>query len=243
MSPGSLGLALFPLAEGGLFALACFLIRSHPAESAACLLGGAAIHTFTIHVFVHEALHTSDRRPLPRVLNFLLTLVGGVPFDGYRLHHHNHHRFVNGPDDFSRTWRMTPEGPAAYGLLRYALGWPVFAIRAGRRLRSQTPAGPEEKAFRRIAPQKAVLAAFVLLLGVFSWKWAALYVAMIYLGWALVSVRNYRQHPPELRSEIPSVTNSWVNRLLFNHGLHDEHHREPSKAWHELQPAGAERGT
>lgn len=233
MSRGrALGPALFPLAEAALFVAACRLIRSHPAWSAACILGAAAIHTFTIHVFVHEALHHSDRRALPRVLYFLLTVVGGVPFDGYRLHHHNHHRFVNGPDDFSRTWRMTPEGPAAYGVLLYSLAWPVFAVRSGRLLRLQAPEG---EAFRRIAPQKAVLAAFVLALGAFCWEWAALYVAMIYLGWALVSVRNYRQHPPELRSEVPSITHPWYNRLLFNNGLHHEHHAEPSKAWHELR--------
>jgi fatty acid desaturase len=239
MSPGSrlevLGLAVFPVAEGGLFALACLLVRSHPVWSAACLLGGSAIHTFTIHVFVHEALHHSDRRPLPRVLDFPLTVVGGVPFDGYRLHHHNHHRFANGADDFSRTWRMTADGPAPYGLLRYSLGWPVFAMRAGRLLRSQTLAPSDEKAFRRMTSQKVVLAAFVLLLGAFFWEGALLYIAMIYLGWALVSVHNYCQHPPEPPSEIPSITSSWYNRLLFNNGLHHEHHEEPGKAWHELR--------
>jgi fatty acid desaturase len=231
-----LGLTLFPLGQIGLFGLACFFVSSRPYWAAACLLGASLVHTFAIHVFVHEVLHYSDRRPLPRILDFPVTAIVGLPFDAYRLHHHNHHRFVNGEEDYSRTWRMTPEGPAPYGLVRYALGWPLQAMRAGRHLRSLTLAGPEEKAFRRTGLQKAAIAALVLVLGVFSWKWALMYLVMIYLGWALVSVHNYGQHPPEARADIPSFQGSWYNRLLFNNGLHYEHHAEPAKAWYELEP-------
>lgn len=229
-------LAAFPLLESGLFAWACLLVESRPGGSAACLAASALILTFTVHVSVHEALHTTDRRPLPRVLDFLLTAVAGVPFDAYRLHHHNHHRFENGLEDFSRTWRPAPDGPVPYGLLRYSLGWPVIALLAGRKLRSQPLSGPDLEAFRRIRPQKLLLVALALGLGACSWKWAALYGALVYLGWVFVSVHNYGQHPPEVRADIPSFNSSWYNRLFLNNGLHFEHHAEPGKAWHELRP-------
>src|SRR5438876_105138 len=108
MSPGRrvlgwlrvLGLALFPVVEVGLLALACLFVGSRPGWSAGFLVAGSVVHTVTIHVSVHEAIHYTDRRPLWRLFDFLLTAVGGVPFDAYRLHHHNHHRFANGLGDF-----------------------------------------------------------------------------------------------------------------------------------------------
>ena len=227
---------MFPALQLGLLALASLLVATDPAWAIACVLAGGVALNFTVHVCAHEFLHYSDRHPLPQWVNVAFSAVMGLTFDGYRLHHHNHHRYNNGPDDFSRTWRSTPRGPAPYGVWRYALGWPAQVARTVRALREQSPLPHgEEEARRRMRPEAVAIVGLVVALGCVSWKIAALYVAMVYVGWALVSVHNYGQHPPEAETRIPSFASPWYNRLFFNNGLHHEHHASPSTPWHELE--------
>lgn len=212
-----LGLIVFPLVQGGLLALAC---AHHPAW----VLAAALVHTFTVHVCVHEFLHYSDRRRLAPAAGWVFSVATGVPFDGYRLHHHNHHRYENGAGDFSST--------VSRPLWRYALGWPVQLVKTGRALRASGIS---------VGAQKFAIAAAFALLAAGAWWWPLLYLLMVYLGWALVSVHNYGQHPPAEGSPIPSFSARWYNLLFFNNGLHHEHHAEPGKPWGELEPDPAAR--
>ncbi len=231
-----LWLTIFPALQTGCFALAGLLVSSHPVWAVAWILASGLALNFTIHVCAHEFLHWSDRHPLPRWMGLAFSAVMGLTFDGYRLHHHNHHRHNNGPGDFSRTWRTTPEGPRPYGVWRYALGWPAQVARTVRALRARPSlSAPEEEARRRMRPQALAIAGLALVLALLSWKSAALYAAMVYVGWALVSLHNYGQHPPETPARIPSFTSRWYNRLFFNNGLHHEHHARPATPWHELE--------
>ena len=88
---------------------------------------------------------------------------------------------------------------------------------------------------KRIRREAFAILGLLLVLGLLSWKFAVLYAVMVYVGWALVSVHNYGQHPPHTPAAIPSFSSRWYNRLFFNNGLHYEHHAEQSRPWHELE--------
>jgi fatty acid desaturase len=230
-------LNVFPLLQMTLFALACYLVDIHLALAIGALALSALALNFSIHICLHEYLHYSDCHPLRAWANVLYTAVAGLPFDGYRMHHHNHHRFDNGPLDYSCTHRETPRGRQPFGMWRYALGWPGQLKRARVDLASNPPRSRvEELARGRIAYEKWVVVLTILGLAVASWKYALLYVGMVYAGWVFISMHNYGQHPPELPGSTTSFSNGLYNRLFFNNGLHFEHHAEPGKPWHDLEP-------
>lgn len=229
-------LTVFPVLQVGLFGLSCLFVTTYPAWAVGCVLASAAVLNFSVHICVHEFLHYSDRHPLAAGANLLISVTMGQAFNGYRFHHHNHHRHNNGESDFSRTWRMTAQGNVRYGLWRYMLGWPAQTMRARRALVSLLPSPvPLQRLRRRVRLETVAILAVLLVLGLCSWKFAAMYVAMVYVGWALVSLHNYGQHPPHAPADIQSYSGRLYNRLFFNNGLHFEHHAEPLKRWHELR--------
>jgi fatty acid desaturase len=233
-----LPLTLFPVIQMTLFGFSCFLVKFHLAWATVCVVASGIVLNFTIHVWVHECLHLSDRHPFSGWANLLISSVSGLTFDGYRFHHHNHHSHNNGTGDFSRTWRMTDEGPAPCNLWRYVLSWPIQAIRTSRALKSISPTSIHIQQLRkRIRGEFCAILGLILCLGCYSWKFAALYAVMIYIGWALVSLHNYGQHPPMEAESTPSYKSRWYNCLFFNNGLHYEHHADPSKPWYELRNA------
>ncbi len=230
-------LLVFPITQAGFFLLSCLLIAEHPGWAVACLLVSSLTLNFTIHICAHELLHYSDRRPLPFWMNVLISIISGVAFDGYRVHHHNHHQHNNGQQDFSRTWRTTPQGPLAYGVWRYAFGWPMQVVRMLRWLDGSRPLSARLTRLRRsMRRQSAAVFAALLTLGLVDRRFAVLYAAMIYFGWVCVSIHNYGQHPPASPTDVASYTRSrWYNLAFFNNGLHHEHHAEPTKSWRALE--------
>ena len=65
-----------------------------------------------------------------------------------------------------------------------------------------------------------------------------LYVSLIYLGWALISLHNFGQHLPRDYGTLYRTTSfqaPWYNRAFFNNGLHFEHHRRPAVPIADLQ--------
>ncbi len=230
-------MTVFPILQTGFFALSCYFVTWNPACTVACVLASSLALNFTIHISVHELLHYSDRQPLPVWMNMVISAVSGLSFDAYRFHHHNHHRHNNGLGDYSKTWRMTPRGPTAYGVLRYALSWPLQVVQTTHALRAEKRLNRPRMVHRRMRYENCSILTVLIVLGMCSWHFAVLYMLMVYLGWSLVSVHNYGQHPPgEFTNAASFTSSSLYNRLFFNNGLHHEHHAEPAKASHELSP-------
>jgi fatty acid desaturase len=217
----------------------CVAMRSQPGIGAALFLVAALLLCLSVHVSVHEAVHH------PRLAGFplsgpLFTIVIGLPFQGYRWHHFNHHRWNNALEDYSTTWRATADGPRPWPLLRYVLGWPRQLVRSGLSMRAAYAAGQVSPATHRATRiEQATLLLFVATLTVLAPRIAAQYVALVYIGWALIALQNFGQHPPRAYGvEKPtSYYSPLYNRLLFRNGFHAEHHEEPNLPWHEIAPA------
>ncbi|MEK7469993.1 MAG: fatty acid desaturase [Planctomycetota bacterium] len=211
----------FPWLAGGLFALSVLALD------------------LTVHIFLHECIHATRPEGMSWTGSFALTLVGGMPFDGYRLHHYNHHRNDNGPGDWSTTWAWDAAGGRRpRRRFAYVLGWPAALARARVAVRAEAKAGLISAGIqRRLRWEKIFLGVAIIALAAADWRWALGYVAMVYGGWALVSVHNFGQHLPiEGHDPATSFESRLYNALLFNNGLHAEHHADPAKAWYEVKP-------
>jgi fatty acid desaturase len=241
MPHGSSMTLVFPVLEVVTFGSSCLLASSQPGLAGALLLTASLLLCLSVHVSVHEAVHH------PRLARFplsgpLFSIVIGLPFQGYRWHHLNHHRWNNALEDYSSTWRTTREGPRPWALWRYVLGWPRQLVRSGLAMRTADAAGEVPRAIRRaIRLEQATVLLLIAGLGVFVPRLALQYLALVYVGWALIALQNYGQHPPRAYGvERPtSYYSALYNRLLFRNGLHAEHHDEPQRAWSELE-AGAQ---
>ena len=224
-------LSIFPLLELLFFILA--YVASAPLFSFLLILVAAVLLSFSIHIFFHECVHVRDEFPLP--FNVLATLFLGLPFDGYRVHHFNHHTYINDLKDFSSTWFEENGKKKGFTPCRYAFGWLRQLSRAIREPKPfDASLGDVAKVKTRIEPQKIALFLFSILLAFISLKVFILYFALVYFGWAFSALHNYGQHPPIKQEPVYTYANKIYNALFFNNGLHWEHHDKPWLSWNQL---------
>jgi len=228
---------IFPLLEAAAFLLACAAGVS--LAGGALFLLASVLLCYTVHVSIHEAVHQPALARFP-LSGPLLSVVMGLPLQGYRWHHLNHHRWNNELPDYSTTWRSTAAGPRPWPLWRYVLGWPRQLVRSGLAMRAAYGAGQiPSRVHRATRREQASILLALGVLAVVAPRAAAAYLAMVYLGWMLIALQNYGQHPPRAygRESATSYYAPLYNRLLFRNGLHAEHHERPHLAWDEIEPA------
>jgi len=207
------------------------------------VIPAAVALSWSVHICFHVGVHRLGGDWWAALAGLIATPVMGMPFDGYRLHHRNHHRHDNGSEDVSRTWTPTASGPRPRQPLLYALGWPLDLWRSRRWMRQEVAAGMVESwVRRRIVAQQALLLALV---GTLLWwdpRAAGLYLLYVYAGWALISLHNYGQHPPAAGAA-RSQHGRLYNLLTANNGLHVEHHAQPGAPISALMPDPGARRT
>lgn len=229
---------VLPVLEVILLGGAAIMFHYNLAVSLLLLLTASMAMNLTLHIFLHECVHY--KRQYSRFTNCLLSLLTGLPFSGYRLHHYNHHKYNNRLKDYSTTWikkialseagRLEPRG-----VLSYSIGWPrqiiwnisnerLFAISKASLLKIQA----------LVKIERLFLALFYIGLVLAGLEIFSLYFITIYIGWSLVALHNYGQHPPVKGNPVTTYSGKWYNRLLFNNGLHWEHHNSPWLAAEQL---------
>lgn len=225
---------IYPVLE-----VACLVAawRSSGWAMVAWLAGAALSLCLALHVTYHEWMHQGHPGGVPG--EFVLSALLGMPFDGYRWHHLNHHKHENSLEDFSTTWRAGAHGPEPQGWLGYSLGWPRQLVRSGADLRARGAAGTLPPGLgEKVLRQKRFLQLMFLAMLVVSWRGALAWMATMYAGWALISVHNYGQHPPVAYGTgiATSYRGAVYNRVFCANGLHHEHHRDPALSWDRLVP-------
>jgi fatty acid desaturase len=234
---------VLPLLQVAVFVASCWIAPSQPWVAGALFLASAVLLCLSVHVGIHEAVHHPELARFP-LAGPVLSLAMGLPFQGYRWHHLNHHRWNNELPDYSSTWRGTAAGPRPWPLLPYVLGWPRQLVRSGLAMRAADAAGQVPPRVKRaIRVEQATLLVTVAVLAAFAPGVALRYLALVYVGWALIALQNYGQHPPrEYGREAPtSYYSALYNRLLFRNGFHAEHHERPQVPWYAI--AASPRGS
>lgn len=200
-------------------------------------------------VIAHNHNHCptfADRRS-NRCFGLWLSVFYGYPtFAWIPTHNQNHHRFVNGPEDATHTWRYGNRHDLATALTYFFVSsyWQSGPIKAYIRKARET--APE--LHRRIineyffwAGAGLVLLAIAIglhgaRLGIQVWLVASLIPAAFAL-WTIM-LFNYEQHVHAVPDSQHNHSRSWngrtVNYLLFNNGFHAAHHEQPGVHWSEL---------
>ena len=230
-------LAAFPALEVALFGLALAAWDTSPPLALALLVPAALALSFTLHITVHEEVHQRFFGRWSEPAHALMGLLVGMPFEGYRHHHFNHHRFDNALGDYSSTWRSGPDGPVPAALLPYALAWPLTLAGSQVAMRAEIEAGEvPADVLRGLAWQKLLAPLLALTLALIWWPAAVLYVGLVYVGWVFISVHNYGQHPPTGEAHTTSYSAPAYNAIFYNNGLHAEHHARPAVPHAALTP-------
>lgn len=229
-------LSIFPLLHMALFSASVALADISWGLALLCFLVAAILLSFSIHIFFHECVHHAGRYSQP--LNFIASLFIGLPFDGYRLHHYNHHFHENGPGDFSTTWLYTDGQRLPRNIWSYTFGWYRQVVLS---LNCQQPFPADNHIIRdikqRMRAQKYCLLIVMSGLLLSNGLLLLAYLAFIFAGWFFTALHNYGQHPPCADNQIRTFANTLYNRCFFNNGLHWEHHKNPALSWYELQPS------
>ena len=114
-------LSVFTVIQLVLFIQAAYLIDINLWASFVLLMISAICMSFSIHIFFHECVHHSNN--YPSFWNYIASLLIGLPFDGYRIHHYNHHHYENKSGDFSTTWIYHHGGRKPNNVWAYTFGW------------------------------------------------------------------------------------------------------------------------
>lgn len=231
-------LAVFPLAEVS-FILCAYLSQSVALKISFTLLAAAAL-CCSLHIVFHEMVHRGwFRGPVSSLAaGAVVTALLGSPFDEYRLSHRRHHRHTNTLDDATSTWELAPDGPRPRGFWSYTLGWPaLIPVSARAILRDRRLGLVSGRAYARMIFQLALLALLHTSLIRFAPALWSIYFSAFYLGWAGIAAVNYMQHPPVGygSGHTTSIRSALYNAVLFNNGLHAEHHARPQLPALELE--------
>lgn len=184
--------------------------------------------------------------------NYLGIFYGFPLFGWIPTHNQNHHKFVNGPGDATRTTKMGKDGVLA------ALIYPVWSsswqLSALRRYVSK---GRKKNGYRRAAPlvqTATLLIAHALIAGALVERSGWNDGGVAYLGLVLVPAlfsswsmmfTNYLQHvgcdPNSPHDHSRNFVGSWENWFVFDAGLHTVHHEHPGVHFSEYRRLHAAR--
>lgn len=225
--------------------LFCAAVATYPASpglAIVALLVAALAMCLSLHMSYHEAAHRSARWPAWRriLTGILLTPLLGMSFHAYRVSHWNHHRYNNGLRDFTTTWTLRDGEPRPKNLLWYCLSWPRIFFETSRLFKTALAEGDADaRVLTWSSIEGLLLLAWLFALASYSMTALWLYFGLVYAGWTLISLHNYGQHLPvdyDNWYRTTSYAGPWYNRLLFNNGLHYEHHVSPGAPIAELAP-------
>ena len=191
----------------------------------------------TLWAIKHNAIHRPvflDRRVDRGFLALLGVLTGTASTWTKIVHCEIHHRYNNGPDD----WTSIEQAPGfRWRPLRFA----AYPFVVARRLLAERRRHLADKpALRRRVLAETLLTAGVTAVAVVIAPWATLWyvaVPIVFGQWFLIAM-NYLQHAGGTVGDpfehTVNDTGRVFNRLLLNLGFHAAHHRDPSRHWSEL---------
>ncbi len=214
------------------------MLDKNPYLALILVIVSALALSFSLHITYHYHVHFKTKtKALDRFIDFLYSILTGLPFHFYYLLHINHHVYNNEIGDFTSTITRNDGNIQNKNIFTYGLFW----FKASRKPREMMQSGINEKYFSEELRKKTkyellVIILFEILIGIYSWKLLLMYFALIYFGWMFISFHNYGQHLP-IKQGIDignSYYNAFYNYIFVNNGLHYEHHKYPETPYWEL---------
>jgi beta-carotene hydroxylase len=199
-----------------------------------------------MHNHVHRGVFAS--RLLNGLYAWWLSLFYGVPaFTWIPTHNQNHHRYLNGPEDHTRTTRLGARDTLLHALV-YPLAsgwWQLPDLRAY--LRRQSSSRPYIDMAVLAGGHVSLLALAIALHGVArgALTYALCLGVPALLAPSFMMFTNYVQHagcdPASADGHSRNFVSPLMNWLTFNGGFHTVHHEQPGLHWSLLPAAHAAR--
>lgn len=232
-------MALFPILEIALFIQGFLIFDSHPVLGVLSVVGAGLAMSFSLHITYHYHVHFRRKsKIIDRLIDFVYSILTGLPFNFYYLLHTNHHVYDNETEDFTTTIKRENGEIIAKNIFYYGFFW----FKSNRKPLEMMEKGIKEGYFSKKRRYKSkiellMILLFEIVIGIFSWKLLLLYFALVYFGWLFISLHNYGQHLPNKKGI--DIGNSYYNKLynfvFVNNGLHYEHHKFPIKKYWNLK--------
>lgn len=202
------------------------------------------------HYHNHRAVFRS--RAANAIYSNWLGIFYGFPLFGWiPTHNQNHHKFVNGEGDATRTTRMGRDSLLAAMLYPiFSSGWQLSALReftsSLRRKRGYRSVEPVVQLGTLVLAHAAIAAVCFLQSG---WLGGSAYFALVlgpatFSSWSMMFT-NYLQHvgcdPNSPNNHSRNFVGSFENWLVFDAGLHTVHHEHPGVHFAEYRSLHAAR--
>lgn len=232
-----INLITYPVVQVLTFYLAChYLVHNELLLASALIFVCGLFLSFSLHISFHYHVHHKPNNLLfRRILDLLISVLLGFPFHFYQIQHFIHHKYDNGIEDFTSTYKMENGLLVPKSILSYSLLWFTQINRRSKFSEKATSLGFLNKKIRRKIAGESLFTLFCLVC-LFTIKpfYVIAYIVMIYLGWVFIALHNYGQHLPD--SQLSKIGYSYYgkfyNYLFLNNGLHYEHHDKPGiKYW------------
>jgi fatty acid desaturase len=195
-------------------------------------------YNVVMHNFIHTPFFKSAR------LNRAYELLCGIPvlatFTESKNQHLTHHRYANDKIDQQTGTTKDPTSTYRYGtngaheaFLSYICLGPF------RELVESSDQQTTKRDTAKIRWEMSVIIATLLTLFWFNYKFALLYLLIVYVSLALILAENYFEHygatPGHRLLNSVSCYGVFYNRIWFNNGYHQEHHFKPAIHWTRLK--------
>lgn len=242
-----LQLSIYPLLQG-LFMVLSFnsVVRGKIGYTLIFIFITSIMMAYALHISYHHHVHHRPKnQTLARIMDIIISILIGSPFHNYQIQHWIHHKYDNGLKDLTTTYALKNGKKVAKPFFKYIFLWFL-----NLKPRNQFKSIAEKEGFynesidKKIKFERLVNLLFFVMLLVINYRFALLFIIMIYAGWSFISLINYGQHLPETVKEHKgySYYKKWYNQLFINNGLHYEHHKKPSLIYWDLEKKEQEAG-
>ena len=233
-----LNLLLYPFGQAFFLVLACYFVKTNILYAGISAGVAAFFMSFSLHIsYHHHVHHKSQTQWFDLSLDYVASMLLGLPFHFYKLQHLNHHKYNNEIGDMTSTYEEKDKEVKAKSLLPYILLWFLNTGDFNKYKTQATTDGyfsaQDDKKMKREG-----LLNLLVISGLFylDWRYAILFGLMFYLGWSMIALHNYSQHLPTQKHQIAfSYYGKWYNWLFMNNGLHYEHHQYPQLPYWDLK--------
>lgn len=199
----------------------------------------ANVHLNTsLHYHIHRPIFNSDS--INKVFSRLSTIPILIGYEEFKHIHTEHHKYSN--DAYENGMIGDPVSTYRYGKDGNEEGFFSYIFKSSFRNYYNS----KELLPRRVRidynewkVQNWIKVLTILSIVLINWKFAILYVMLMYLSWTLNAALSYCEHynaadRSDSARDSTSCYNKWYNLFFFNSGYHQEHHYRPGTHWTKL---------
>lgn len=233
-----INLLVYPFLQAFFLILSLYFVKTNMMYAGVSIILAALFMSFSLHITYHHHVHHKPKaKGLNYGLDYIISMLLGMPFHFYKLQHLNHHKHNNEIGDMTSTYQKSGNEVKAKPFFSYVLFW---FLNTGDFNAYKEQAIIDGYFTKKDNSKMAIEGGFNLVvissLFIMDWRYGILFGVMFYLGWSMIALHNYGQHLPTKQHQVAySYYGKLYNFFFMNNGLHYEHHLYPQLSYWELK--------